>query len=47
MVGFHVMVRFNYNNNEDFLPEIIQVVKDTWKIKDISESVKIEHVISY
>lgn len=46
MVGFHVTVRFNYNNNENFLPEVIQAMKDTSKVKDISESVKVKHIIS-
>jgi len=46
MVGFHVMVRFNYNDNKYFLPEIVQVMKGTSNIEDISESVKIEHMSS-
>lgn len=46
MLEFHVIVRFNCNNNDDFLPEIIQVMKDTWKIKDMNEPVKVKHVVS-
>jgi len=40
------MVRFNYNDNKYFLPEIVQVMKGTSNIEDISESVKIEHMSS-